>query len=374
MSDDVINKAAAALDVGTGAVISDGTGRVGVMENLTSNPVQSGGGQLLPEQSRQFLDYVFDQMVLGNDGRRQIMRANTAEFDKIQVGTRLIRKASQASTNVFDAAQGTIGYENRGAQFTKVEVVTTKFRLDYELSTEALEDNIEGAALEDHVVRLMANQFGNDLEDIAINGLAAQGTASYSGTTYPFTIDGFVKLADGTAGSNHFGPAATVTTASTFFTAATTAGSVKNGSAITLFESLYNALGRKYKARRSELKFYASTKNVQTLLTELRQLGSNGVPEVLAAEVLRGQRPRVGGPAGHVTEIFGIPVLEVPLYPDHYVDLTFPQNRIWGFQRDVTVHREFQPKKDTVEYTVYVRMGINVEELSAMAKANAVTG
>ena len=369
---DAINKAAAGVDAGTGAIISDVANTN--MENLTTNPLSQAGGSLLPEQSRQFLDYIFDQMVLGNDGRRQVMRANTAEFDKIQVGTRLIRKASQASENIFDAGAGETSYANRGAQFTKVEVVTTKFRLDYELSTEALEDNIEGAALEDHVVRLMANQFGNDLEDIAINGLAAQGTASYAGTTYPYTIDGFVALADGAAGSTHFGAAATVTTASQYFTAATTSGSLKSGSAIAFFEALYNAIGRKYKARRGDLKFYASTKNVQTLLTDLRALGSGGVPEVVAAEVLRGQRPRVGGPAGAVTEIYGIPVQEVPLYPDHYIDMTFPQNRIWGFQRDVTVHREFKPKKDTVEYTVYVRMGINIEELSAMAKANAVTG
>ena len=370
---DVINKAAAAVNVGTGAIISD-LASSGDMENLTSNPLTQNGGVLLPEQSRQFLDYVFDQMVLGNDGRRQIMRANTAEFDKIQVGTRLIRKASQASENIFDAGAGETGYANRGAQFTKVEIVTTKFRLDYELSTEALEDNIEGSALEDHIVRLMAGQFGNDLEDIAINGLAAQGTASYAGTTYPYTIDGFVALADGAAGGTHFGTAATLTTASTFFTAATTAGQLKTGSAIAFFENLYNALPRKFKARRQELKFYASTKNVQTLLTDLRQIGSGGVPEDLASAVLRGTPPRVGGAAGMTTSIFGIPVMEVPLYPDHYVDLTFPQNRIWGFQRDVTVHREFKPKKDTVEYTVYVRMGLNIEELSAMAKANAVTG
>jgi hypothetical protein len=369
---DIINKAAAAVDAGTGAVISDVANNN--MENLTTNPLTQAGGSLLPEQSRQFLDYVFDQMVLGNDGRRQIMRSNTAEFDKIQVGTRLLRKASQASENVFDAGSGEGAYANRGAQFTKVEVVTTKFRLDYELSTEALEDNIEGSALEDHIVRLMASQFGNDLEDIAINGLAAQGTASYGGTTYPYTIDGFVKLADGAAGGNHFGVAPTLATASIYFTAATTAGQLKSGSAIAFFESLYNALGRKYKARRGDLKFYASTKNVQTLLTDLRAIGSGGVPEDIASGILRGTPARVGGPAGMTTSIFGIPVMEVPLYPDHYVDLTFPQNRIWGFQRDVTVHREFKPKKDTIEYTVYIRMGVNVEELSALAKANAVTG
>ena len=88
------------------------------------------------------------------------MRANTMEIDKVNVGERVIRGAKQALAI----------YENAAAKFTKIELVTTKIRLDWEVSTEALEDNIEGAALEDHLVRLMTNAFGNDLEDLAING------------------------------------------------------------------------------------------------------------------------------------------------------------------------------------------------------------
>jgi hypothetical protein len=49
--------------------------------------------------------------------------------------------------------------------------------------------------------------------------------------------------------------------------------------------------------------------------------------------------------------------------------LTFPQNNIWGFQRDITVHREFKPKKDTTEYTVYARYGVAIEEVAASATA-----
>ena len=65
--------------------------------------------------------------------------------------------------------------------------------------------------------------------------------------------------------------------------------------------------------------------------------------------------------------VLGLPIVEIPYFPDDYVSLTFPENRIWGFQRDVTVHREFKPKKDTVEYTVYVRFGVQVEETNAIA-------
>jgi HK97 family phage major capsid protein len=124
-----------------------------------------GGGILRPEQARRFIDYVWDGTVLAKDGRRVTMRANTMELEKVNVGERVIRAAAQA---VGD-------YKNTGATFSKVELTTKKIRLDWEVTAEALEDNIEGAALEDHLVRLMTNAFANDIEDLAINGDGTTG-------------------------------------------------------------------------------------------------------------------------------------------------------------------------------------------------------
>jgi hypothetical protein len=45
--------------------------------------------------------------------------------------------------------------------------------------------------------------------------------------------------------------------------------------------------------------------------------------------------------------------------------LTFPQNFIIGIKRDVTVYRLFQPKKDTIEYTLFIRVGCTVENYDA---------
>lgn len=369
--------------VSTGVVQSTGGTVGGYGGKLVTNAAgtltdsNSFGGNLLPTQSRQFIDYIFDQMVLAKDGRRVVMQANTMEIDKINVGSRLVRKANQSQlTGVLaNGGANTVNYPNvdntGGAQFTKVEIVTTKFRLDYELSTEALEDNIEGAGLEDHIARLMAVQFGNDLEDIAINGTSASA-ANFTGTSYPSTIDGFVyKVQNATAGSdNLFAPA---NSASATYDFSSTGLSTKAGSAIYTVEALYNALPRRFQARRNELKLYASSKNIQTLLTDLRRVGyTSGAAvgqstDAIANEILNGGRPRLGGPAGAQYQLFGIPILEVPLYPDTFIDLTFPANRVWGFQRDITVHREFKPKKDTVEYTVYVRMGLNIEEAGAFS-------
>ena len=177
MSEEILEKSAE-----QGAFASGGIGGVsdpasGILGNVPTanmgvttgpnavNPTGVAGGILAPEQSRRFIDYVWDATVLANDGRKVTMRANTQEIEKVNVGERVIRAANQAD--------GT--YTNAGATFTKVELTTTKIRLDWEISTESLEDNIEGSALEDHLVRLMTNAFANDLEDLAINGDGSTG-------------------------------------------------------------------------------------------------------------------------------------------------------------------------------------------------------
>jgi len=48
-----------------------------------------------------------------------------------------------------------------------------------------------------------------------------------------------------------------------------------------------------------------------------------------------------------------------------YVELTFPQNRIVGIQREIKVYREFMRRSDAIEYTVYTRVALQVENLDA---------
>ena len=302
------------------------------------NPVGAPGGILNPEQARRFIDYVWDATVLAQDGRRVTMRANTIELEKVNVGERVIRAASQALGE----------YTNAGATFTKVELTTKKIRLDWEVSTEALEDNIEGSALEDHLVRLMTNAFGNDLEDLAING---------NGGIDPFLgiMNGFANQVK-TTGDAH---EAVV--------------DLTNGWTPAVMQEVIYALPRKYRAIKSGLKFYAGTDVFANIVA------SNGTLGDAIAEAFRTQDYRnayLGGAGqtfggARTTRVLGIDVQEVPYYPANYLDLTFPQNRVWGFQRDITVNREYKPKKDTIEYTIFVRFGITWEELDAIAFVDA---
>jgi HK97 family phage major capsid protein len=323
MSEEILNKAAV-----TGVIASGGIGGVSTPASElgpvgTAKP-SDGGGILNPEQSRQFIEYIFEQQVLARDGRRVTMRGNTAELEKMNVGERVIRAAAQA-----DAA-----YTNAGVTFTKVEITTKKVRLDWEVSSEALEDNIEGAALEDHLVRTMTRAFANDLEDLAINGT---GTGS---NTFLNILEGFVaKEVNG--------------------------HSATYGTDIEDLQALVLAMPRKYRASRSAMKFYADTETVAAIINGLGSSGNLNT-ERIVERVIDGAAPQtIGAPIQY--RVLGLPLVEVPLMPAGFVSLTFPENRIWGFQRDVTVHREFQPKKDTVEYTTFLRFGVQIEEEDAVA-------
>ena len=299
------------------------------------NPTGDLGGILAPEQSRRFIDYVWDATVLANDGRKVTMSANTVELEKVNVGERVIRAANQA-----DGA-----YTNAGATFTKIDLTTKKIRLDWEVSSEALEDNLEGAALEDHLVRLMTNAFANDLEDLAINGDGSTGD-------FLSIMDGFCNQV--TSGTDAHESIVYVT---------------NNEWTPEVLQTVISALPRKYRALKSGLKFYAGSDTFAGIVSSNGTLADSVFTYNARDTYLSGKDQVVGN--ARQTRALGIPVMEVPYFPDDHVELTFPSNRVWGFQRDVTVHREYKPKKDTIEYTVFVRFGIAWEELDALAFADA---
>jgi len=300
------------------------------------------GGLLNADQSNRFIDYMFDATILTRAARTIRMRADTTEIDKVGVGEKLMVLASEG-TNA--------GQTDRGATFTKVSLTTKKLRLDWELSSESLEDNIEGADLEDHIARLMATQAGNDVEDLAING----DTTLSSDNLYK-AFNGFRKLA-------------------------LNGGQVVDAGGATITKAIFNSalkeMPRKYKQRRNQLRFFTGSNLVQDYLYNLTTVGST--PEDIASSILRGNPAAPeGAPGGVIPFAFGIPVVEVPLINETRsgdysgatgnhgeVHLTFPQNFIIGIKRDVTVYREFKPKKDTIEYTLFIRVGVAIENLDS---------
>ena len=338
MSNETLEKAIAAGTTAT-ATFASTTGGAGV--HVASEA--GNGGLLNAEQSARFLDYIFDATVIGKVARTVRMRADTTEIDRMSVGEKLMKLATEGDDT---AANGAV-------TFSKISLTTKKLRMDWELSTESLEDNIEGADLEDHIARMMATQAGNDIEDVVLNG----DTSLSSDNLYK-SFNGVVKKAK-------------------------TSGRVVDaaGAAVSraVFNSALKAMPRKYKQRRGDLRFLAGSNLIQDFLFANSIGTNNTIPQDIASSVIRGAVAPLGGPAGYVAPFaFGIPIIEVPLLNETQtgdysaatgshgdIHLSFPNNVVIGIKRDVTVYRFFWPRKDSVEYTMYTRVGVQIEQADA---------
>jgi len=342
MSNELLQKVIDTTNLGSSAV-----------QASTDTATLSGNGLLYPDQANRFLDYMWDATILAKAARTIRMRSNTTEIDRVSVGQRIMTVAQEDNPRDYTGVAGGAGaFSNAAASFNKVSLTTRKLRLDWELSAESLEDNVEGPDLEDHIARLMATQAGNDIEDVLING-----TGTSTGLLSAFK--GFRQLALDNA-------------------------HVVDAQGVGLDKSVFNlaikTLPRKYKQRRNQLRFFTGSNLVQDYLFNLTSMTSTGFnPFDIASGVIRGDvAANDGGPGSVTPYAFGIPVINVPLMDETRagdytspsglhgdVHLTFPQNFIIGIKRDVTVYRLFQPKKDTIEYTLFIRVGCVMENYDA---------
>lgn len=344
-------------------------------------------GILKPAQANRFIDFVVDQSVVMQNSRFVRMRTPDQDIDKLAVGTRLLA----AATEVTD------GSTNAVVTFSKVALTTKKMRLDWAISTESLEDNIEGAGLEDHIAQMMARQTANDLDDILING------GSNAQVTFLTAFDGFIKK--------------TVTSA--------TAGRILSEEGATIsratFDRVLRALPSKFLQRRNELRFFAGSNFVQDTIYSLSNPNSAtaataGSPSpgstIGDMAYMQGSLRGNGGAGSTGLSPYGIPLVEVPLMSENlvanatgnvntmgnvgiiasngatsvygtasgnsnvanhgYLELTFPNNRIVGVHRDITVYRQFKPKTDMIEYTQFMRVGCAIENADAYVLATNI--
>ena len=336
---------AKANEVGTGSAAASG-----IQYN------NADGGLLKPAQSNRFIDFVVDQSVLMQNSRVVRMRTPSMDIDKVAVGTRLLAKATEL----------TDGSTNAAVTFSKVTLTSVKLRLDWAMSTESLEDNIEGASLEDHLAQLMARQTANDIDDLLINGNTS------SGNNLLKALDGFTKKA----------------------LTGTVVDEAGNNVSRATFDRILRNMPTKFLQRRNELKFFSGSGIVQDVAFSLQNPNSAtaataGAPapgSTFGEQAFFNASVRANGGKGATgLSPYGIPLVEVPLMPQDItgdyasptgvhgnVELTFPNNRVVGIHRDITLYRQFKPKTDSIEYTQFMRLASNIEEASCYVIAKNV--
>lgn len=330
------------------------------MTTLLEKVVTSSGlgatsdGFLTKDQADNFIDFAWDATVLAKESDRRTMNAPEQTWNTVAVGARIVRGAVEA----VDTGQ------NAAPTFTRLTLRTHKLRLDWELSSESLEDNIEGRDLDTHLARLFAGQFGQDLEDLAING----------DTT---STDPLLKVADGWHKQALNGRV--IDASGPGFDDADKLSRPH-------FNAALKGLPRKFQARKQDMRFYSSPQLANDYLYSLSEYPANPADMVMSA--LR-TSSTVDGDPGAVASIFGVPLIEVPMFDtgfnaanaatdvsdleeSSYIELTAPKNRVWGIQRDIQLFREFQVKKDTIEYTMFVRAAWAWQNLDAVVTVNNI--
>lgn len=140
-------------------------------------------GLLKPSQAKKFLMQVMDKTSLGQAVRHEMVSSQTGELDKLGIGRRLLRKKTEGTDDGYRAKVKT----------SKIEYAVTPVRLPWEITEEALRQNIEGQSLEQKIEYLMTTQMGVDNEDLWLNGDTSV-SADNEDHDFLYINDGWLKL------------------------------------------------------------------------------------------------------------------------------------------------------------------------------------
>jgi hypothetical protein len=251
-------------------------------------------GLLAAEQATSFLDLIYDATVFSGLMRQERRRSKTGYVSSIGVGRRLLRPKT---AGVDDATLAK-------PIFSDVSYTCVRSRLDWEVEEEVFQENIEQEGFEDHLMRLMTEALGADLEDLHFNGDTADTSSDAAfltqnqGWLAQFAASGLCHRSNG---------------------ATTNSGNIEKSH---FFDAL-EALPTKYKTQ--DLRFHGSP----TLFDRYAEYLTNRATAGGDAVLLNGQ----------VTQIMGIPVVRIPSMPNSRLVLTFPKNLAAVNTRDVRIRR-----------------------------------
>ncbi len=270
----------------------------------------SKGGHLNPQQAKKFISYMIDQTAFLKDIRLEEMTAPEKLLDFLLIGSRLIRKA----------AEGTPPGELAEINTRRKELRSTKVRLAADITTEFEEDNIEGAAAKDKVMRELAMQFGNDLADLALNGDTA---ATGADAAFLSIGDGFIKQAKESTETHKVD-----------------IGSSEDYKG-SIFPSMISEMPNKFKRDKANMRIYCSTNVADAYIDQLA-----------LRETAMGDSILVNGT---LVKFKGYPVVPIEYLEDDVLFFTHRLNFATGIQREMKIYNKFNERKDLTEFTMYMR-------------------
>jgi HK97 family phage major capsid protein len=309
------------------------------LQKATIDTTMAASALLSPERSRQFVQQVRDQGNLLQAIRVERRTSPSGVIDKMSVGARLIRRATENSDDGYRAGVG----------FAQVPYATVKMRLPWEITEDAIQENIEGEGLDADVVNAMTQQFAYDLEDLSINGDIADASADAP----------FLTINDGILKQIATAPIA----------ARNIDGSAINGGAISkdhFFEGVY-ALPNKYR-NQGGLEWIMSPNRAISWWEALTERAGAAGDALLGS---RDSNSAVRGPLNY-------PIREVPAMPDTTILLANPKNFVnvitWDIRRrKVTGETDAElAVKDKRLYIFFLKSDTIIEERDAVVRIHSL--
>lgn len=335
------------------AKVRDAIRQYGTLDNAMQaraidTSVISSAGALNADQENRFMDWLVEKQVALSRVSVRPMRSPEAYLDELITASRNLRAGTENTaptvSNAFTAARRSL---------TTKETIWAE-----DLTKSFLEDNIERAGAENHIMMNLALAFGNDHNDLFWNGdeaLAAtitdttpvDGNDDTTGLTqndhtFLRINNGVIAVAKADAAVNDYD--------------ATAAESVQAILAGMLRDMAYDY------AIRPGLTYFLPYKSVLIYADELTTRGTAFADQIL-----------LGGLGA--ARYFGLPVIPEPdLNRNSYDEgmLTFAENLVWGVQRGITVESEWSPRKRAVEITISARTDQNYAKSAAVVLADNI--
>ncbi|NIP54110.1 MAG: hypothetical protein GWN00_01425 [Aliifodinibius sp.] len=294
----------------------------------------ASGGLLNPEQASAFFRQVQISPTILRSVRMVPMSGPQRNIDKIGFGSRILKPAVSATAlDIADRSKPTTG---------QVQLNTKEVIAEVNLPYDVIEDNIERGRLnqagassdpkpvqggfKDTIVDMIAERVAIDLEELGLLGDTAHAT-----DTYLQLADGWLKLMT----SNIVNQASATITK-------------------TMFKNGLQTLPKQFHRNLMALSHYTSINQEleyrETLSDRATNLGDN---------MIQGRQPVFG---------MGVPLRSAAQMPEDTGMLTFPQNLIWGVQRQVSFEVDKDIRERVFIIVVTCRCAFQIEDELATVK------
>jgi hypothetical protein len=290
--------------------------------DIAVSQLTTTGGYLTTEQANQFIRKLQDAVALIGSIRVVRMNAPTREINKIGFGDRIMRPAAGSTTPLAAA--------DRSAPTTdKLTLTTSKMMAEVHIPYDVLEDNIERGRIEDTMMDMIIERVAIDQEELLIQGDTTSSDA------YLAQFDGIL--------------AKIVTHV------------VAQGNTIdrAMFKNGMLQMPDKYLRNYPQMRHYLSPSQ-----------------HIAYIDTLAGRATNVGDSAAESafrSSPFGIPIENVALMPVASGFFTYPQNLIYGIQRDVMIETDKDIRSQELIVVVSMRVAFEIEEEDACVKYTGIT-